>query len=340
MKQYKLPLILSSLVILLPIPLQLVLGREWNAVLLLPVFLLLTHWFCIFWTFKDPRQEKQGRKPTLMVLWIMPVLANVICGIDYALVMGLEFSIATVFCLLMGLMFAVIGNYLPKVRQNSTLGVKIAWTYSSEENWNATHRFTGKLWVIGGAVIALAAILPENWAMGVMFGMILLMSLAPMVYSWRYYRMQKARGDVLTPMLPVFGSSPKTKWLSIGFLAALLVFVAVLMFTGDITYRFESDRLTVEADFHDDLVLVYDVIESVEYRDENVGGIRAWGFASGRLLMGTFQNEEFGNYTRYTYTDPDSAVVLTTMKKTYVLSGRNPAETKVLYETLLEKTGK
>ena len=30
--------------------------------------------------------------------------------------------------LLMGVMFVVIGNYMPKVKQNSTLGIKIHWT--------------------------------------------------------------------------------------------------------------------------------------------------------------------------------------------------------------------
>ena len=31
-------------------------------------------------------------------------------------------------------MFLVIGNYMPKVKQNSTLGIKINWTLRNEEN--------------------------------------------------------------------------------------------------------------------------------------------------------------------------------------------------------------
>ncbi len=340
LKQYKNTLILSSLVILLPIPVQLLLGREWNTMLLLPLFLLAVHWFCVYWTMKDPKQKNQGRKPTLIILWIMPVLSLFITSIDFALVSGLDFSISTVFCLLFGLMFLIIGNYLPKVKQNSSLGVKVCWTYTSEENWNATHRYAGKLWVIGGIVMTLGAFLPETWALGLMLVVIVLMCTLPVLYSYRYYRMQNARGDALTEAPAMFRMDSKFGKLSLVLLALVLVFVAVLMFTGDIEYRFESDRFTVEADFYDDLVLVYDVIESIEYRGENVAGARAWGYGSARLLMGTFRNEEFGTYTRYTYTDPGSAVVLTTMKETYVLSAENEDATRQLYDTLMEKIEK
>ena len=44
-------------------------------------------------------------------------------------------------------MFMVIGNYLPKVKQNNTIGIRVVWTLQDEENWNATHRFSGKIWV-------------------------------------------------------------------------------------------------------------------------------------------------------------------------------------------------
>ena len=38
-----------------------------------------------------------------------------------------------------GLMFMVIGNYLPKVKQNNTIGIRVIWTLQDEENWNAAH---------------------------------------------------------------------------------------------------------------------------------------------------------------------------------------------------------
>ncbi|KFN89076.1 hypothetical protein TMUPMC115_2304 [Tetragenococcus muriaticus PMC-11-5] len=38
--------------------------------------------------------------------------------------------------LLVGVVFIVLGNYLHKVKQNYTIGIRIPWTLNSKENWN------------------------------------------------------------------------------------------------------------------------------------------------------------------------------------------------------------
>ncbi len=337
LKQYKKSLILTSLLTLLPLPVMLLLGREWSAAMATPLIMLAGQWFGIFWTLKDPGNRNQSPKPMKTVLWILPILSNVCCGIEYALTSGWDFSITTVLMLFLGGMFAVIGNYLPKVKMNSTLGIKIPWAYTSAENWNTTHRFGGRCWFLGGLAIMAGAFLPESWSFSVMLVGILALTVLPVLYSYCYYRKQKARGDVLLPFPPAMtGRGGK---LSLIFLAAVLILTGALMFTGDLDYQFKEDHFVIDADFYDDLYLPYDVMESLEYREYNVPGIRTWGYGSFRLLMGNFQNEEFGSYTRYTYYDPQSAVVLTTMKETYVLSGKDPEATMALYQTLLERIG-
>ena len=68
--------------------------------------------------------------------------------------------------------------------------------------------------------------------------------------------------------------------------------------------------------------------------------MRQWGLGSLRLLAGSFQNSEFGDYTRYTYYDPDSAIVLTMRDgSTVVLSGKDPAQTEEIYQELLKRMG-
>ena len=215
------------------------------------------------------------------------------------------------------------------------LGIKIPSTYSSEENWSATHRFAGRVWVIGGIALVFSMLLPNIWAVTVMLIAIILLAVLPMAYSIRYYRMQKARGDVLNPMPPIFG---KTGRVTSVIPVLILAGTAVLMFTGSITYTYNQDSFTVEATFHDDLTVAYDVIDSVEYREGNVPGIRVWGYGSARLLLGSFENEEFGTYTRYTYTNPKACVVLTAGEKVLVLSGKTVEETKAIYDNLLVLT--
>lgn len=334
-RENKKALIWGSIVTLLPIPIQLLLKRPWSASLTAPLILLITYWVCILATAADPKQQAQGKKPLRLVLWILPFLSLMLCGFDYLLWKGKAFPINTVFLLLFGLMFMAIGNYLPKCRQNYTIGIKVRWAYTSEENWNATHRFGGKVWFIGGLVIALGAFLPQSWGIPLVIVSIFVLVLLPIFYSYRYYRLQKTRGDELVP-LPKLTSSRYGK-ASLVFLAALAVFVCCTLFTGNITYRFGEDSFTIQASYYDDLTVNYADIEELTFQEENYPGTRLWGYGSFRLLMGTFQTGDV-QYTRYTYYHPDCAITMTVKGKLLVISGKDPLETRQLYEALLQKT--
>ena len=357
MKNKKL-LTLSSLLILLPIPVGLILWNRlpemmithWGingqpdgsmslpwAIFLPPVLMLLGQWVGIFFTMRDPGNKDRNTKPLTLVLWILPLVSNMISYTMYALALGYEFSPVGWTLALMGVMFAAIGNYLPKTKMNSTMGIKVAWAYTSEENWNATHRFGGKMWFFGGIALIFGALLPERWAVAVMLIFILVLAFIPVLYSYLYYRKQKARGDALLPFPKPLTRGSKTATV---FLVLLLIGVGVLMFTGDLEYRMEEDYFHIDASYYNDLSLFYGVIESVEYREGNIPGVRVGGFGSGRLLMGFFRNEEFGTYTRYTYTNPEACVIVTTSKEVYVLSADTAAATRALYHALLEYTEK
>jgi len=81
-------------------------------------------------------------------------------------------------------LFIVIGNYMPKCRQNYTMGIKLPWTLNDEENWNKTHRLAGKIWVAGGILIVISALLQCFW---ICFAVFAVMLFVPFVYSWRLY---------------------------------------------------------------------------------------------------------------------------------------------------------
>ena len=340
-------LILSSLLILLPIPVGFLLRDQFPAgyvdglgyTLWVPsVSLLAGQWLCIALTAMDPGNKKRNRKPLTVVLWIMPLMSNLTCGMLYALMLGVEFSPTSWMTAAFGLMFAVIGNYMPKTKMNSTMGIKVPWTYSSEENWNATHRFAGRVWVIGGLLMLFGIALPEGAAVALMFVAIVALCVLPLCYSWRFYKRERAEGKVEKA-----GYSAVDKKIlkgSMVFLAVLLIFVAAVMFTGDLEYEFGQDSLTVKADWYADLIVSYDRMDSVAYHEGHIPGMRVGGFGSMRLLMGFFQNEELGTYTRYTYYRPEACVILETDGRTVVLSGENMEQTRNLFRELKSRTGK
>ena len=158
------------------------------AVFGLPLFLLAMEWIAAVVTSQDPRRQNISPKMFTLVLWIIPMV-SVVCGAAiYTYNLGMKVDISFFAMLFTGLLFIVIGNYLPKARQNYTIGIKIPWTLADEENWNRTHRAAGHLWVAGGILMVLAALTGFSgirW----FFVILAVMTIVPCLYSyWIYAR--------------------------------------------------------------------------------------------------------------------------------------------------------
>jgi len=352
-------LVITSLLTLLPIPVGLLLWNRfpdtmaihWGItgevdgyaspgfmVFGLPLLMLAFHWICVFFTALDKGNHGRNQKMFRIVLWTIPIISNLSLFGMYAFALDIEFSPVAWTVVPMGLLFAVMGNYMPKTRMNSTMGIKVPWAYSSEENWNATHRFAGKVWVIGGILVMLCGLLPHLWAVSGMIVFTVVLCVVPIVYSYRFYQKEKAEGKVLST-----GYSATDRKILKGsgiFLIVLTIFLLFVLFYGDITYSFREDYLLIDSNMYSDYIVYYDSIDHVEFREENVPGLRVGGYGSFRLLMGYFENEEFGTYTRYTYYKPEACVVLTKGEKRIVLSGETREETEMLYLDLLDMTAR
>ena len=125
-----------------------------------------------------------------MVFWICPIISIVLFGLMYAVAMGMDIAVNAIMPLILGVVFVVVGNYLPKCRQNYTIGIKLPWTFQSEENWNKTHRFGGKLMVLAGFLLMLSVLLPENWSVWCILIILAIWVLAITVYSYGLSRKQ------------------------------------------------------------------------------------------------------------------------------------------------------
>lgn len=348
-RKNKWTLIVTSVIILLPILAGLILWDQlpeqmpthwgtngtpdgWSGkplgIFLPPFLLLFMHWICIGITAADPGNKNQTPKAIGMVLWISPVLSLLIAGLSYSVALGREINMMSLMPVVFGVMFVLIGNYLPKCKRNHSIGIKILWTLHNDENWNATHRFGGKVWLIGGLVIIACSFLPGNAAMLVFFIATFVLVLLPVLYSWFYYKQQRKEG------LPPVTANPATKWILLG-VAVLLGFLFFFAGTGDIQVVYNPTQFTVDTNHWDDLTVEYNAVDHIQYRDEMVSGSRVGGFGGLRVLLGNFENEEFGRYTRYTYTSCDSCVIVTAGERTLVLNGKDRAATKNIYETLL-----
>ena len=99
-----------------------------------------------------------------------------------------NFNIGYIIDPLVGIMLIIIGNYMPKFKQSYFCGIKTPWALADEENWYKTHRFGGKLWVLGGALMVIIPFLPESIGMILIFTDILILVVIPYLYSYLIYR--------------------------------------------------------------------------------------------------------------------------------------------------------
>lgn len=280
--------------------------------------------------------REKNKKINGVVMWIFPALSNALFLMSFALSTGIRFSPGKVVLWLLGVLFLVIGNYLPKCRQNSFVGIRVPWTFSSEANWNATHRMAGPVWMAAGAAMLIGTCFREKVMMGLMFAVIGAAVVVPIVYSYCYYRRQKREGQTFTTHV----KNTKLSKAGATLLVAVLGFAAVMMFTGSVQVEFGERAMSVKVTYYGEATVPYGSIASAELRQENVDGIRQFGLGSLRLLAGSFRNSEFGDYTRYTYYDPDSAIVLNMEDGSIiVLSGKDLAETEGIYQELMGRIG-
>ena len=157
------------------------------AVFFIPFFMLIMHLICAFATSMDPKGKGINSKILTLVLWICPVISIVSMASVYMAGMGMDVKVDTIIPLFMGILFLVIGNYLPKCKQNYTIGIKLPWTLNDEENWNKTHRFAGVVWTICSIVIIVGSFFNKG-AFYTTFPSLFVMVFAPLIYSYIYYR--------------------------------------------------------------------------------------------------------------------------------------------------------
>jgi len=155
-----------------------------QAVVFLPLFLLAMHWFCICMTLVDPKRKNIGEKIIGILVRMMPAL-SLLCGaMTYFSALGINVGINKLVSVFVGLVFIASGAMLPHCRQNYTVGIKVPWALHYEDNWDHTHRFAGKLWIIGGVLFTAISLLTTT-AVG--FIILIPMALAPVIYSYVYY---------------------------------------------------------------------------------------------------------------------------------------------------------
>ena len=207
MKRLDKALIIGTIVCLLPIALGLLLYGHlpdqipihWNsagevdntaskatAVFLMPAGLALLHLLIQFLIRYDPKRANASPVVRAVSMWVVPVISIVCFTVSYLVGIGLD--VPFLLSLFIGFLILILGNYLPRCKQSYTIGIRLPWTLRDADNWNKTHRFGGRVWVMCGLGLMIAAFF-QIWFLQVI--LIILLLVLPCIYSFLLYQKNK-----------------------------------------------------------------------------------------------------------------------------------------------------
>lgn len=105
---------------------------------------------------------------------------------------GQEIDIIKIVTILLGASFVLLGNIMPKARNNSTVGFRLPWTRFNDVTWQKCNRVAGIAMVVSGALSIIAGIVFDGMlAITAMLLITFIGLTAITIYAYEVYRKEK-----------------------------------------------------------------------------------------------------------------------------------------------------
>lgn len=142
----------------------------------------------------DPRRENVERfwdTYRLIRISIVIMLSYAHMAVLYVVVTGQDSMIPGLILAGVGVLFIILGNYMPRMRSNWFIGIRTPWTLSSDSVWRKTHRLGGILFMVAGILMLTSIVLPAQWHVWIMLVVIAIAAGIPIVYSYVLYQQEQ-----------------------------------------------------------------------------------------------------------------------------------------------------
>ena len=163
-------------------------GDKKELVAMLCMLVGITYFVFLIIPYVDPKQKLQNMGNKLNNLRM--ILTLFMSGLAVFILNSVQQKSSNpgfVFAII-GLLFAFLGNYFKTIKPNYFIGIKTPWTLENEEVWKKTHIIGGKLWFVGGLLMALTFLLPNEMQLYTFLGITAVITIVPIVYSYLEFK--------------------------------------------------------------------------------------------------------------------------------------------------------
>ena len=138
----------------------------------------------------DPKKERYAEFGNIYHLFrviLIVFLAFVYFATSFVS-LGYNIPIGTIIPAGVGLLFMFIGIIMPKLKSNWFVGIRTPWTLSSEDVWEKTHKFGGKVFIFSGILLILSGFVPPKFVSSLFIFAILFILIGTIGYSYFIYK--------------------------------------------------------------------------------------------------------------------------------------------------------
>lgn len=146
----------------------------------------------------DPRRKNyEKHQKAYGILTLLLILAMIAFSWMTALAgLGYNVDVGMLIPMVLGVVFVVMGNYMPKIRSNYFVGVRTPWAIENTWVWRKTQWMGGISFIVMGVVIFGSVFLPASFRTPVLLVVLLGGVAWDYLYSWLMFRKAKKEGKL------------------------------------------------------------------------------------------------------------------------------------------------
>ena len=202
-------LIITGLIILLPIVFVLI---KWNTIpdtipihfnvsgevdqygnksvlIIAPIIILLLQWVGVVDAHFKNKKSPLKQPYVKVISWVCASVSFAISIMMYNAAIGKLMTVHRTLPIIIGVLFVIMGNLMPKFQKNKFVGLRVKWTLADSDIWFKTHRLCSRIAVVTGfTTMILGAFENAAITFPIMCGLVIITVLIPTVYSYVLYK--------------------------------------------------------------------------------------------------------------------------------------------------------